>query len=52
MEGAPALLTYDFEEFWDGEEEHRGSHSRGSAVPRGRVEKNKWCVPVYLTLVY
>lgn len=50
MEGASALLNHDLEEFWDGEEEHRGSHSRGSILSCGRAKKSKWWVPVCLAL--
>ena len=41
VEGDPALLAHDAAEFRDGEEEHRGPRSRGSALPGGGVEKNE-----------
>ena len=44
MEGGPTLLPHDPAEFRDGQEEHRGPCSRGSALPGGGVEKNQWWV--------
>ena len=45
MEGDPTLLPHDPAEFRDGEEEHRGPRSRGSALPGGGVEKNeRWVI--------
>ena len=45
MEGDPALLPHDPAEFRDGEKEHRGPRSRGSALPGGGVEKNeRWVI--------
>ena len=44
MEGDPTLLPHDPAEFRDGQEEHRGPRSRGSALPGGGVEKNQWWV--------
>ena len=44
MEGDPALLAHDAAEFRDGEEEHRGPRSRGSALPGGGAAENQRCV--------
>ena len=41
VEGDPALLAHDAAEFRDGEEEHRGPRSRGSALPGGGAAENQ-----------
>ena len=41
MEGDPTLLPHDPAEFRDGEEEHRGPRSRGSALPGGGAAENQ-----------
>ena len=51
MEGDPALLAHDAAEFRDGEEEHRGPRSRGSALPGGGAAENqRWVILCSVTL--
>ena len=51
VEGDPALLAHDAAEFRDGEEEHRGPRSRGSALPGGGAAENqRWVILCSVTL--
>ena len=51
MEGDPTLLPHDPAEFRDGEEEHRGPRSRGSALPSGGAAENqRWVILCSVTL--
>ena len=51
VEGDPALLAHDAAEFRDGEEEHRGPRSRGSALPSGGAAENqRWVILCSVTL--
>ena len=51
MEGDPVLLPHDAVEFRDGEEEHRGPRSRGSALPSGGAAENqRWVILCSVTL--
>ena len=51
MEGDPTLLPHDPAEFRDGEEEHRGPRSRGSALPGGGAAENqRWVILCSVTL--